>query len=181
MQNKVFILVGPSGCGKTTAIKYLTKTYSDIFQEVSLFTSRSPRIGVDESQYRFLSRKEMENLCNDGDLLEFCEYDRELYGTSGTEISNILGMGLCPIKAMEANGAKSVKERYGDKCIICYIDRLDIDIVMSIFRRKIPLRKKLRRVLLIRKEKAAKAQADYVISNAGKICDMANKILVLVY
>ena len=110
MRGKLIVVSGPSGVGKDTIVsKYLEKN-SNTYLSVSC-TSRAPREGeVDGVNYIFLSREEFEERINNGDFLEYAEYNGNYYGTPKYKMEEELEKGKDVILVIEVQGALKVKD-----------------------------------------------------------------------
>jgi len=112
----LFILSAPSGTGKTTLIHSMVRegvgNLGDLFFSVS-HTTRAPRRGeVNGTDYHFVDRATFERLRDEGAFVEHAEYNRNLYGTSRTEVEPRLERGEDVILEIEVQGAEQVLRRY---------------------------------------------------------------------
>lgn len=80
----MIVLIGESGSGKTTILNELEKKG---FQKAIDYTTRSRRQDdVMATEYRFISKKEFEQLWQEGKLLQRAVYNNEFYGLSAEAI-----------------------------------------------------------------------------------------------
>ena len=77
--NGILVLSGATGVGKTTIAKKYCRAYGNAVMPVK-FTSRKPRKDeVDGKDYRFVTRKDIERLGREGEVIEY-KYNGALYG-----------------------------------------------------------------------------------------------------
>jgi len=112
----LFILSAPSGTGKTTLIHSMVRggvgNLGELFFSVS-HTTRAPRRGeVNGTDYHFVDRAAFERMVAEDRFLEHAEYNRNLYGTSRTEVEPRLERGEDVILEIEVQGAEQVLRRY---------------------------------------------------------------------
>lgn len=115
MINMVICFVGRSGSGKTTIANLLEKRMG--IPQIVSYTTRERRAneiaGID---YNFISRKEFMRLVNWGKVLEFVEYNGNLYGTPNDDYEN-----NAFITVVEPNGVSSLKQLLRDRCKVITI------------------------------------------------------------
>ncbi len=109
-RGSLIVVSGPSGSGKGTIIQEFLQGNSDAWLSISC-TSRDPRPGdVPNESYFFLTREEFEEKINNGDFLEYAEYNGNYYGTPKEHIEEKLTKGIDVILEIEVQGALKVKE-----------------------------------------------------------------------
>jgi guanylate kinase len=114
----VFVVSGPSGAGKDTLVDALLARLPRLRYSISA-TTRPPRQGEEDGKhYFFLSREEFERRLAAGQLLEWREYNGNLYGTPRDYIERTVGEGYDLILKPEVNGALAVKSAYPDAVLI---------------------------------------------------------------
>jgi guanylate kinase len=114
----LFVVSGPSGAGKDTLLEALRARRPDLRYSVSA-TTRAPRPEErDGEHYFFLSREEFERRRSGGGLLEWREYNGNLYGTPRDYVEQTLAKGDDLIVKPEVNGALAVKAAYPDAVLI---------------------------------------------------------------
>jgi guanylate kinase len=114
----LFVVSGPSGAGKDTLLEALRARRPDVRYSVSA-TTRAPRSEErDGEHYFFLSREEFERRRDAGGLLEWREYNGNLYGTPRDYVEQTLAKGDDLIVKPEVNGALAVKRAYPGAVLI---------------------------------------------------------------
>jgi guanylate kinase len=116
--SRLIVISGPSGCGKGTLIAKLLAAVPGLV--VSISATTRPRRGQEQDgrEYFFLSRNEFEKWIAEGRLLEWAEYNGELYGTPKDEVERQLAAGHDVLLEIELEGAWQVLERYPDALMI---------------------------------------------------------------
>jgi guanylate kinase len=114
----LFVVSGPSGAGKDTLLETLRARRPGLRYSVSA-TTRAPRPEErDGEHYFFLSREEFERRRDGGGLLEWREYNGNLYGTPRDYIEQTLATGGDLIVKPEVNGALAIKRAYPEAVLI---------------------------------------------------------------
>lgn len=109
MTGRLLVLSGPSGSGKSTIIARVLATLNIDFS-VSV-TTRRPRPGeADGVHYWFISRHDFLVMVDGGQLLEWAEYNENLYGTPAEPIDQANALGRDVLLDIEIQGARQVKE-----------------------------------------------------------------------
>jgi guanylate kinase len=119
---KIFILTAPSGGGKTTIAHRLLREFPKLVFSVSA-TTRAQREGeTDGKDYYFLTRAEFDRRIEAGAFIEWEEfYGGSRYGTLKDHIDNHLKKGYFVLFDVEVNGAKSLKQYFGDSAVSIFI------------------------------------------------------------
>jgi guanylate kinase len=108
LTGRLFVLSGPSGSGKSTIIARVLDTL-DIDFSVSV-TTRQPRPGETNGlHYWFISRIDFSNMVGAGQLLEWAEYNDNLYGTPAGPIDSANAIGRDILLDIEIQGARQVR------------------------------------------------------------------------
>jgi len=104
MSKCIFLIVGPAGSGKTSILSRVLEKDRSFRRMISL-TTREPRPGeIDGEDYLFIGRSEFDSMRDSGALVEWSEYDGEMYGTP---ISDIME-DVDSVKIVTENGAKNI-------------------------------------------------------------------------
>ena len=99
----LFVVSGPSGAGKDTLVEALRERRASLRYSVSA-TTRQPRPEERNGEhYFFVSAQEFERLRREGRLLEWREYNGNLYGTPRDYVERTLSEGYDVI--MKPEGA----------------------------------------------------------------------------
>lgn len=110
----LIILSGPSGSGKGTIVRQLLKQRDDTVLSVSV-TTRAPRTGEREGvHYYFKTKQEFERLIENGELLEYAEYNGDYYGTPVRPVEKCVREGKNVILEIEVQGAEKVMDKRED-------------------------------------------------------------------
>ena len=92
MANKEGMLIlfsGPSGVGKDTVLDVVLNKDKTLQKSVSLTTRNRREIEVDGKDYYFISIPKFEHMINNGEVLEFARYGRNLYSHGTTRFLKI--------------------------------------------------------------------------------------------
>lgn len=113
-----FVVSAPSGTGKTTVCRALVARDPGVVLSVS-HTTRRPRAGErDGVDYHFVDEDRFEALVAEGAFLEHARYSGHRYGTSWAAIETPLVRGVDVLLEIETEGARQVRERRADACLI---------------------------------------------------------------
>ena len=114
----LFVVSGPSGAGKDTLVEALRERRASLRYSVSA-TTRSPRPEERNGEhYFFVPLEEFERLLREGRLLEWREYNGNLYGTPRDYVERSIAEGYDVIMKPEVNGARAIKSAYPDAVMI---------------------------------------------------------------
>ncbi|MFA5010278.1 MAG: guanylate kinase [Patescibacteria group bacterium] len=109
--NKIFIMAGPSAVGKNAIIAGLLK--SDLpLQRMITTTSRPPRSGDSPNDYHFVSREQFMAWVAEDKMIEWVEYNQNLYGTRKQDLEDIFTAGKFPIMDIDVRGVASFKQLF---------------------------------------------------------------------
>jgi len=117
-QGILFIISAPSGAGKTTLCKEVVDIFQNLRHSVS-YTTRAPRLGeVHGRDYIFVSPSEFEKMITAGEFAEWAEVHSNHYGTAIKSLDEYRTKGIDVILDIDCQGARQLKERYGDGVFI---------------------------------------------------------------
>jgi len=107
---KIVVLSGPSGVGKNTVVAEVLKAIPELRMGSSL-TTRAQRPNDVPGKYTFVGRTEFERRAGNGELLEWAEYNGNLYGTLPPSDDPVL-------LEIEIQGAAQIKRLHPDACLM---------------------------------------------------------------
>jgi guanylate kinase len=107
----LIVLSGPSGVGKNTIADAVLKEILGLKFSRSL-TTRTPRETDIPGKYQYVSRDEFQRRVKIGDLLEWAEYNGNLYGTLKPNLSEDT------LFEIEIRGASQIKNIYPEAHLI---------------------------------------------------------------
>lgn len=129
----IIAFVGPSGSGKTTLRDQLDMA------KIVTYTSRAPREGeIDGVHYNFSSEDAILRMYGEGELLEYTQYHGYYYATSLKTITQVIDKNRTASIIVDRNGAKKLKERYGNKILVIGITAPAIECVRRMRERNEP-------------------------------------------
>lgn len=109
----IIAFMGPSGAGKSTLQEILG------YERIITWTSRTPREGeVDGKDYHFGDKDRIIQLYNEGLMLEYTEYNGNVYGTGLESIEELIGSKYCRSIVVDENGARKLKEKFLDHVLV---------------------------------------------------------------
>lgn len=124
-RGRLVVVSGPSGVGKSTVTEEVARRGSMQFS-ISV-TTRPARLGeVDGEHYRFIDRERFEAMIDAGELLEWAEYNGNLYGTPLGPVHRHLEEGDDVLLEIDVKGALQVMERHPD-AVSVFIDPPSLD------------------------------------------------------
>lgn len=114
MSGRLIILSSPSGTGKTTIARRILAKRDDVWFSVSATTRPRRKRERDGVDYHFLSREEFQRRRDEGEFLEWAEYNGQLYGTLRAQVDATLAEGRHVFLDIEVQGAEQVRARRAD-------------------------------------------------------------------
>lgn len=113
-----FVVSAPSGTGKTTVCRAVVARDPQVVFSIS-HTTRAARPGEKNGvDYHFVSEAEFEALVAKGAFLEHARYSGHRYGTTWAAIEAPLARGLDVLLEIETEGARQVRARRADACLV---------------------------------------------------------------
>ena len=109
----IVVLLGGTCAGKT---ELALKFRNNGFEKVITNTTRNRRVDDSENSYHFLTKEQFFEKVNNGEMIEYAEYNGNYYGTSVDSLSE-----NCVI-VLEPNGLKAIKEKLGSSVYSIYLD-----------------------------------------------------------
>ncbi|MDX1517659.1 MAG: guanylate kinase [Woeseiaceae bacterium] len=116
--SNLYVLAAPSGAGKTTLVKKLVERNPDLKFSISYTTRRKRRTERDGVDYLFVDKARFDELKSAGELLESAEVFDNFYGTSRTQVSELLAAGHDVMLEIDWQGARQVRESMPDSVSI---------------------------------------------------------------
>ena len=117
-KGQLIVFSGPSGVGKGTVLKEFLKNKENVSLSISA-TTRSPREGEQDAvHYYFLSKEEFEKKIQDGNMLEYAQYNQNYYGTPKDKVDEALANGKDVILEIEVQGALQIKEKCPNSLLV---------------------------------------------------------------
>ncbi|MGA7282467.1 MAG: guanylate kinase [Acidimicrobiia bacterium] len=111
MAGRLLVISGPSGSGKSSIVRELLNRIDADFS--TSVTTRLPRPGERHGiHYSFISRRDFEEMIENGDLLEWATYNNRFYGTPGAPIEAALAAGRDVVLEIEIQGARQIREHH---------------------------------------------------------------------
>lgn len=108
----LLVVSGPSGVGKGTVVKALLLEHPSLCLSISL-TTRAPRAGEENGvHYHFVTRDQFMQRVAAGDLLEWAEYNGQLYGTSKQVVQQALQAGQLVVLEIDPQGARQIRRHF---------------------------------------------------------------------
>jgi guanylate kinase len=118
MYGNLYIISAPSGSGKTTLLQHLLRTFKDLNFSVS-HTTRRPRQGErDGVDYFFTDRPAFVTMIENGEFLEWAEFNGQLYGTTRKFVQDHLEHGDDVILDIDVQGTRQMKAKVSDATAI---------------------------------------------------------------
>lgn len=113
------VVSGPAGSGKSTMVERLIANNPDAVKRAVTATTRKPRPGeVNEVDYYFLERAEFERLIDEGEFLEYTQFNGNYYGTPRHSLEKELSKGGVVTLVIEVEGASAVREFFPNAVFI---------------------------------------------------------------
>ena len=109
-QGKLFVISGPSGVGKDTTTNLALKGCHKTSLSISATTRKARPREIDGVDYYFLSKEMFENEIKKGRMLEWAEYNGNLYGTPKGPIIERLNKSMNVILIIETQGSANIKK-----------------------------------------------------------------------
>jgi guanylate kinase len=111
---RLFVIAAPSGAGKTTLVKALVKRNPELRFSVSYTTRKRRDTEIDGRDYFFVEEPEFLKLCEAGEMLESAVVFDNRYGTSRSQVEQLLSEGHHVILEIDWQGARQVRESMPD-------------------------------------------------------------------
>lgn len=113
-EGMLIVLSGPSGCGKDTLLNYLASRNPDVRLSISATTRERRKGELDGVHYHFISRENFSKLIEEEGVLEYAQYDNNLYGTPRAPVDSWMKEGKTVVLIIEVQGAEKIRRMYPD-------------------------------------------------------------------
>lgn len=113
-EGMLIVLSGPSGCGKDTLLNYLASRNPDVRLSISATTRERRKGELDGVHYHFISRENFSRLIEEEGVLEYAQYDNNLYGTPRAPVDSWMKEGKTVVLIIEVQGAEKIRRMYPD-------------------------------------------------------------------
>jgi guanylate kinase len=107
---RLFVIAAPSGAGKTTLVKALVKRNPGLRFSVSYTTRKRRETELHGRDYLFVDQAEFVRLRDAGEMLESAIVFDNRYGTSRSQVEQLLSEGHHVILEIDWQGARQVRE-----------------------------------------------------------------------
>jgi guanylate kinase len=107
---RLFVVAAPSGAGKTTLVKALVDRNPQLRFSVSYTTRRKRENELEGRDYFFVGETEFLRLRDAGEMLESAVVFDNRYGTSRSQVEQLLAEGHPVILEIDWQGARQVRE-----------------------------------------------------------------------
>jgi guanylate kinase len=109
-QARLFVIAAPSGAGKTTLVKALVARSPELRFSVSYTTRKRRETEQHGRDYLFVDEQEFLRLRDAGELLEYATVFDNRYGTSRSQVEQLLTLGHPVILEIDWQGARQVRQ-----------------------------------------------------------------------
>lgn len=162
----LFVVSGPSGAGKDTLVQALKERRPSLRYSISATTRAARPEERNGEHYFFASRPEFERLLESGRLLEWREYNGNLYGTPRDYVEQSLTQGYDVIMKPEVNGALAVKAAYPDAVLIFLVPDRFSNLRERLLARRTETNEEIaRRLEIAQREMEFIRSFDYIVVN----------------
>ena len=114
----LFVMSGPSGTGKGTLCDEVMNRYDGLCLSVSSTTREMRKGEQDGVTYNYTTVDNFKKMIDNGDMLEWAEYNGNYYGTPRATVEKMLSEGKSVMLEIEPKGALKVKELFPEAKLI---------------------------------------------------------------
>lgn len=112
LKGDLIIISGPSGVGKSTILKRFFEEFSDKIGFSVSYTSRAVRQGeMNGKDYYYVTIDKFKRMIENDEFLEWAQVHDNFYGTSKSEVSDIINQGLFCFLDIDVQGAMNLKQK----------------------------------------------------------------------
>jgi guanylate kinase len=172
----MFVVSAPAGTGKTTLVRMLVKEFDCVVESVS-YTTRKPRPGeIEGKDYHFISQEQFQSKIEKRDFLEYAEVFGHFYGTSKSDVENLLRLGKDVVIVIDTQGAMKLQQQKIPAIYIFVAPPSVEELEERLLKRKTEDEKTLKeRLSWANREIEASSAYDYLIVNRN--LDIAYEVL----
>lgn len=105
----LYVIAAPSGAGKTSLVKALLALEPSLRFSISYTTRKMRPNEVNGRDYHFISHADFERMIDSGDFLEHAQVFDNYYGTSRTQVEQMLAQGTSVILEIDWQGAQQIR------------------------------------------------------------------------
>jgi len=167
MSGKMIVICAPSGTGKSTLLSRLKSDFPALEWSVSC-TTRARREGeIDGKDYHFISLEDFKHQITENSFIEWAQVHSNYYGTSKKFVDLGLASGKKMLFDLDVQGADSMKNFYGKKAQVIFIEPPSIEELEKRLRMRGTDKESviLERVQNARKEIQRKNDYDFLVLN----------------
>jgi guanylate kinase len=117
----MLIVSSPSGAGKTTLTRNLLEQEDNVSLSISVTTRERRPSEIDNVHYRFISKRQFENMRDSDDLLEYAEVHGNYYGTPREPVEAALSAGKDVLFDIDWQGTQQVYRKMRDDVVSVFV------------------------------------------------------------
>jgi len=107
----IFAVVGPSRCGKSALIEEMLRRFPTALAVMRSLTTRPRRPAEDDRSTRFVSTEEFRALDRSDSLIQWIEYDGNLYGDARSDVEDIFASGKHGIRPLVEDSIRKFRAK----------------------------------------------------------------------
>ena len=105
----LYVIAAPSGAGKTSLVRALLALEPSLRFSISYTTRKMRPNEVNGRDYHFISHADFERMIDSGEFLEHAQVFDNYYGTSRTQVEQMLAQGTSVILEIDWQGAQQIR------------------------------------------------------------------------
>jgi guanylate kinase len=117
----MLVLSSPSGAGKTTLSRRLLEEDKGVALSVSVTTRRMRPGEKDGRDYRFIDRRQFDEMVDKGELLEWAEVFDNYYGTPAKPVMEALAAGRDVLFDIDWQGTQQLREKARNDLVSVFV------------------------------------------------------------
>ena len=106
----MLVLSSPSGAGKTTLSRRLLEYDANVVLSISVTTRKKRPSEMEGRDYRFIDRREFDELVDKGELMEWAEVFDNYYGTPKKPVMDALAVGHDVLFDIDWQGTEQLRK-----------------------------------------------------------------------